>query len=420
MREITLQEVLDAREARAERQRRLLAQWGQPLLSCTLNIAGPVKRSALGDFLFRETLQALEGALGDRLLHRETLAAETGPEALLVCALPAEAVKALGESLEDSGPAGRLLDLDVIGPEGEKRSRRSPRPCLVCGGPAGPCARSRAHGLTAVQRETERRLRTFAAGRLGELAVEALEAEVALTPKPGLVDRRNSGAHRDMDLPLFRRSAESLEPYFRRAAALGMEAAACMPELQRAGRAAEETMLAATAGVNTHKGAVYAFGLVLAGLGSVLVRGGDVFETAAALAQAGQPPEAGTHGGRAARLYGAGGARGEALAGFPHARRAWEALGAGGPYAALLTLLAEVEDTNLLHRGGPAGLAFVREEARSILAGPQAAWNSRLEELDGACIARNLSPGGSADLLALALLLGRTEEVWREGAIKFA
>lgn len=55
-----------------------------------------------------------------------------------------------------------------------------------------------------------------------------------------------------------------------------------------------------------------------------------------------------------------------------------------------------------------------------ILAGPQAAWNSRLEELDGACIARNLSPGGSADLLALALLLGRTEEVWREGAIKFA
>ena len=53
MREITLQEVLDAREARAERQRRLLAQWGQPLLSCTLNIAGPVKRSALGDFLFR-------------------------------------------------------------------------------------------------------------------------------------------------------------------------------------------------------------------------------------------------------------------------------------------------------------------------------------------------------------------------------
>ena len=75
MREITLQEVLDAREARAERQRRLLAQWGQPLLSCTLNIAGPVKRSALGDFLFRETLRALEGALGDRLLHREALAA---------------------------------------------------------------------------------------------------------------------------------------------------------------------------------------------------------------------------------------------------------------------------------------------------------------------------------------------------------
>lgn len=414
MGEVTLQEVLDAREARAERQRRLLARWGKPLLSCTMNIAGPVKRSALGDFLFRETLGTLREALGDRLLREEDTEAETGLEALLVCAMPAEEVKALGEALEDAGEAGRLLDLDVIGPEGEKRSRRSLRPCLVCGGPAGPCARSRAHGLEAVRRETERRLRGFAAGRLAALAVEALLAEVELTPKPGLVDRRNSGAHRDMDLPLFFRSARSLEPYFCRAVELGMDRADCMAALQQAGREAEEAMLAATGGINTHRGAVYAFGLLLAGLGSVLVRGGDVFAGAAALAGAGRAPEGETHGGRAARLYGAGGARGEALAGFPHARRAWTALrGEGGAYGALLTLLAEVEDTNLLYRGGRLGLRFVQEAAREILTEPAGTWGARLEALDDACIARGLSPGGSADLLALALLLGRTEDVWR-------
>ena len=430
MGEVTLQEVLDAREARAERQRRLLARWREPLLSCTMNIAGPVKRSALGDFLFRETLGTLREALGDRLLCEEDTEAETGLEALLVCAMPAEEVKVLGEALEDAGEAGRLLDLDVIGPEGEKHSRRSPRPCLVCGGPAGPCARSRAHGLETVQQETERRLRMFAAERLAALAVEALLTEVELTPKPGLVDRRNSGAHRDMDLPLFFRSARSLEPYFRRAVELGMDRADCMGELQQMGRAAEETMLAATGGVNTHKGAVYAFGLLLAALGGVLVRGGDVFAGAAALAGAGQPPagqppvgrapaghapEGETHGGRAARLYGAGGARGEALAGFPHARRAWAVLtGEGGAYGALLMLLAEVEDTNLLYRGGRPGLRFVQEAAREILAEPAGMWSARLEALDDACIARGLSPGGSADLLALALLLRRTEDVWRQ------
>ena len=166
-------------------------------------------------------------------------------------------------------------------------------------------------------------------------------------------------------------------------------------------------MLEATGGVNTHKGAVYAFGLVLAAAGSRLVRGGDLFEAAAALAAAGGPPRGDTHGGLARVRYGAGGARGEALAGFPHARRAWEALSRQGAYAALLTLLAEVEDTNLLHRGGAEGLAFVREQAAEILVGPEADYAARLEELDGACIARGLSPGGSADLLALALFLRR-------------
>lgn len=413
MREITLQEVLDARENRASSQKRLLAQYGKPLLGLTMNIAGPIKRSALGDLLFRETLGELWERVGGAIVHEERLDAATGLEAILVCGLPAEEVKALAVELETARPAGRLLDLDVIGIDGEKLSRGTPRTCLVCGGPAGPCARSRAHGLSAVREATERLLRDFAAVRLGELAVAALIAEVELTPKPGLVDLRNSGAHRDMDLPLFRRSARSLEPYFRQAVSLGMERMDCMPSLQAAGLAAEKTMFAATAGVNTHKGAVYGFGLLLAAMGSRLVRGGDVFETAAALARAGIPPDPGTHGGEALRRYGASGARGEALAGFPHVRRALTVLRdpGGSPLRALLTLLAEVEDTNLLHRGGPEGLRFVQAAAADILAGSPEEDVSRLEALDSACTARNLSPGGSADLLAAALLLERAGDL---------
>ena len=407
MREITLQEVLDARENRASSQKRLLAQYGKPLLGLTMNIAGPIKRSALGDLLFRETLGELWERVGGAIVHEERLDAATGLEAILVCGLPAEEVKALAVELETARPAGRLLDLDVIGIDGEKLSRGTPRACLVCGGPAGPCARSRAHGLSAVREATESLLRDFAVSRLGELAVEALIFEVDLTPKPGLVDRRNSGAHRDMDRAMFHRSARALESYFRQAVLLGMERSDCMPALQAAGLAAEETMLAATGGVNTHKGAVYGFGLLLAAMGSRLVRGGDVFETAAALARAGLPPAEDTHGGRARRRYGAVGARGEALAGFPHVRRAQESMHAHGVSGALLTLLAEVEDTNLLHRGGREGLRFVQEEAQKILAAHKTAWPALLEELDDECVARNLSPGGSADLLAMALLIER-------------
>ena len=407
MREITLQEVLDARENRASSQKRLLAQYGKPLLGLTMNIAGPIKRSALGDFLFQQTLWELWDRIGGDILCQERLDAATGLEAILVCGLPAEEVKALAVELETARPAGRLLDLDVIGIDGEKLSRGTPRRCLVCGGPAGPCARSRAHGLATVREATESLLRDFAVSRLGELAVEALIFEVDLTPKPGLVDRRNSGAHRDMDRAMFHRSARALESYFRQAVLLGMERSDCMPALQAAGLAAEETMLAATGGVNTHKGAVYGFGLLLAAMGSRLVRGGDVFETAATLARAGLPPAEDTHGGRARRRYGAVGARGEALAGFPHVRRAQESMHAHGVNGALLTLLAEVEDTNLLHRGGREGLRFVQEEAQKILAAHETAWPALLERLDDECVARNLSPGGSADLLAMALLIER-------------
>ena len=417
MGEITLQEVLCARDLRAASQRRLLAAYGLPLLGFTMNIAGPVKRSRLGDFAFWEGLEALRRQLGGRVLHQEVTDRKTGLEALLVCSLPAEELKALAMDLESGSPAGRLCDMDVIAPDGGKLSRPAPRTCLVCGGPAAPCARSRAHGLPAVQEAAQALLEDFAAQRLAELAVQALLEEVDQTPKPGLVDRNNRGSHRDMDRDLFHRSARSLLPYFRRAVTLGLERADCMGPLQAAGLAAERVMLAKTGGVNTHRGAVYAFGLILAAMGSRLARGGDVFAGAAALAESGLPPAAGSHGQRARQRYGASGARGEALAGFPHARHAWAALARpGGRDAALLTLLAEVEDTNLLHRGGPEGLALVQSRARSILAASPPAYGEGLLELDRACIARNLSPGGSADLLALALFLGRTEAVWLDGA----
>lgn len=416
MREITLQEVLDAREARAAAQRRLLGRHRLPLLCLTMNIAGPVKRWGTVDLAFRAAEEELDRCLSGRVKEKILTDAATGLECIWACDLPAPELKDLAMALETHRPAGRLYDLDVIDTGGNKLSRAVPRTCLVCGGPAAPCARSRAHGLDAILAATHALLDDFAADHLAETAVRALMDEVDVTPKPGLVDRRNNGAHRDMDLPMFHRSAQALGPYFREAVALGLASDDCMPALQRAGLRAEEAMLSATGGVNTHKGAVYAFGLLLAALGGVLARGGDsIFTRAAALAAAGAPAPAMTHGAQAKARYAAGGARAEAMAGFPHGQTAWSVLHqhSGDPLPALLTLLSQVEDTNLLYRGGREGLSFVQKEAAAILAGPPEDYVPHLEALDDACIARNLSPGGCADLLALGLLLYRTELIWR-------
>lgn len=414
MREITLQEVLDAREARAAAQRQLLDRYRHPLLCLTMNIAGPLKRWGTVDLVFRAAETELDRRLQGRVLKKCKTDAATGLEGIWACDIPAPELKELAIELETRNSVSRLYDLDVIGTDGIKLSRPTPRTCLVCGGPATPCARSRAHGLDAILAATHALLNDFAADYLAETAVQALIDEVELTPKPGLVDQHNNGAHRDMDLLLFHRSAKALAPYFREAVSLGLTSDDCMPALQQAGLRAEQAMLVATDGINTHKGAIYALGLVLAALGGVLARDGDVFARAAALAAAGLPASDTTHGAQAKAKYHAGGARAEALSGFPHGRMAWAVLRehSGNPFPALLTLLSQVVDTNLLYRGGPEGLSFVQREAAAILAGPPDQYVPRLEELDNACIARNLSPGGSADLLALGLLLYRTESIW--------
>lgn len=406
--EITLEQVLLARDRRVQRQQALHRQYGGTLLSFTMNIAGPVKDTPLVRLAFRAGLAALDRDLGAPV-HRESVAAPTGPEALLVYHRPAGAVKDLCLRLEEKAPVGRLYDLDVLSPGGEKLSRPQSRRCLICGGPVTVCSRSRAHGLAAIQAKTEDILRSFAAGHLAQLARQALEDEVCLTPKPGLVDRRNTGAHDDMDLPLFRRSAAALEPYFCRFVSLGM-AGASPAELQALGREAEHAMLTATGGVNTHKGALYSFALLLSALGRSLTEGGDPFHTAAAIADA-LPPASGTHG-SAVRAQ-CGGVRQEAISGFPTARHMRELLSRSGALAALTWSMSRLDDSTLVYRGGPEGLRYVQQAASALLALPENALAPALEALDNDLIARHLSPGGSADLLSLALFLdAAAPETW--------
>lgn len=261
---------------------------------------------------------------------------------------------------------------------------------------------------------------------LGRAAVRALYEELALHPKPGLVSPIDSGAHSDMDVQTFLRSLFALRTYFRDIAAAGA-AGAGFGALNALGRTAETRMLAATGGVNTHRGAVFALGLLAAAAGRLRAEGrapiGDrlgrsvVAHWGPAIAAA-APPAAvapASNGERVARRYGAGGARAEALAGFPSVfelalpalRTTYAATGClrRARAQALFATMAQLADTNLLHRGGPRGLAFVQAGARRWLArggAHRAGWEHEALALHRDCVAQRLSPGGSADVLAAA------------------
>lgn len=257
---------------------------------------------------------------------------------------------------------------------------------------------------------------------IADLAVRALHAEAELTPKPGLVDQRGGGAHTDMTVDTLRVSAEALRGSFEecaRAARRSNVDHTLRAELGAIGRDGEAHMLAATAGVNTHRGALWALGLLSAG--AARARGvADIVSVAAQLASladlAYTAPA--SHGSVVRQRYGVAGAAGEARSGFPHARlhalpalRAARLAGADENTArleALLALIATVDDTCLLHRGGLAGLTAVQHAARITLAASAlrtADGRKHYTRLDHLCHARRLSPGGSADLLSVTLFL---------------
>ncbi|WP_035346443.1 MULTISPECIES: triphosphoribosyl-dephospho-CoA synthase CitG, partial [Dickeya] len=259
--------------------------------------------------------------------------------------------------------------------------------------------------------------------------VAALTHEVQLTPKPGLVDGANSGSHRDMDMGTFEASIAALSPWFARFTAAGWQhrhlpLAQLLARVRPVGLAAEQAMHAATGGVNTHKGGIFAFGLVcsaagwLAGRGERLSRASLCASVAQMSAGLVETELAGgalavTAGERLYRELGLTGARGEAASGFATVRRyslpaylAARARGVAEREALLHTLvvlMAHNRDTNVVSRGGLAGLSLVQRLAREQLsAGVTVAG---LEAMDRILIAQNLSPGGSADLLALTWLL---------------
>ncbi|MCL2617057.1 MAG: citrate lyase holo-[acyl-carrier protein] synthase, partial [Defluviitaleaceae bacterium] len=267
---VTVYDMMDARDRRVKLQHETLAKHNCPIVSYTLNIAGNIKRFAHADRCFYEGKLEVE-----ELLHRESYTilesalteAKTGIECIWAVDADALRLKHILSAIEESHPLGRLFDIDVISGNGTKVSRHElglpERACLVCGSIGKACARSRAHPFSEVIERTHSVINGYFSKKdvqlISKNAVRALLYELAATPKPGLVDRNNSGAHKDMHFLTFIDSTVAISNYFSDMAEAGMrhkglEPSELLLKLRKRGITAEYEMFKATRGVNTHKG----------------------------------------------------------------------------------------------------------------------------------------------------------------------
>ncbi|MGN0403697.1 MAG: triphosphoribosyl-dephospho-CoA synthase CitG [Bariatricus sp.] len=270
---------------------------------------------------------------------------------------------------------------------------------------------------------------------------EALLGEVFTTPKPGLVDLRDSGAHVDMDWTTFVKSAQAITPYLVEMAKAGYYHKGSLENLflniRKIGINAELAMFQATNGVNTHKGAIFTLGILGAAAGycyrwNKAFTVSEILETARGMTERVLEKEFEnmnhreplTHGEKLYRRYGEKGIRGEAQKGFPiigeiayPAMKECRSRGLNWNLTnmnVLLYTMTKLQDTNVLSRGTYEELTWVKKTAKSILRmGGAGTINGyfTVQCMNGECIRKNISPGGAADILAATLFLCRLEEL---------
>lgn len=249
---------------------------------------------------------------------------------------------------------------------------------------------------------------------IAHLATQALQAELDTTPKPGLVDKDNNGAHRDMDYALMQRSIDTLHPYFVKLALLGSaDALPSHTAIRDAGIEAEKAMLSATNGVNTHKGALFSMGLAV--VAAAHEKDTDSLQTTIKALAASFPDTNGTHGSKAKQLSKGTTAIKGAL---DNAREGYEMLfaewlpfyierrkerDAYTLHKTLLRIMCDLDDTNVIYRTDLATAEEVKQEARALL---DSFSKAALKDMDRHYTTRNISPGGAADMLSLTIFIG--------------
>lgn len=449
--DVSMAKILDARENRVQIQQEMLQKSPSCLLSFTLNIPGSVKVFPYTKWTYEVGISIISkgiSLLNGVIIEQKEVKKDTGWEAFFALNLHPEDMKSYLLEQEEQHPLGRLFDFDILRADGSKLSRQElgflERTCLLCGNPAFLCGRSRTHSAQELLAKEIEIMENFFVFRLsnhiGLLMQKALFYEVNTSLKPGLVDRLHNGSHKDMRLSTFINSAYSLTDYFCQCVKEGLscdcskkELPLLFQKLRGIGKQAEKNMLFATQGINTHKGIVFSGGILCAAVGYYISTSIKDISSENLLSSLSEicrcmlpellndylvltPDTAKTNGEKLYQEYKITGIRGEAKEGFPHLFNVGFPLfqavlkkGFSLWQAGLITLLhyiAYTEDTNLIIRSDYQLACKIQKDLQQFLA--HATYEEQLSilpKLDAFFISRNISPGGSADMLALTYFL---------------
>ncbi len=457
-----LQRVLDAREKRAQ-QRQNWADRKRLSLSLSFNIPGYPKSDNTITSAFTEVKKDLvryitSCRLSFNLKESKTTCDYAGDFFILPLSEKAEnpkEIKALFENFEANHPLSRLIDVDIFSSEGLPISSNKAKKCLICSKPAIVCMREQNHSLEELREEINNRMVSFLKERRKELirqeitlyATKALMYEVSVTPKPGLVDRYSQGCHTDMDFFTFISSSSALSYYWREIVDLaavwdGKEKEKTLRGLRTTGIKMEESMLSATEGVNTQKGAIFLLGFTAFACAYRIINNQEpsdenissvisYLNANAVEKELINNTSGGSHGEKVFNKYGkelAGGIRLEVEGGLPtifnislpvlkelakteeNTEQWWNTT----LKEVLLHLMAKNNDTNILFRSNADILAETKQLAHICIEKESLERIKQFEILNDFCEQHNISPGGSADLLAVTCFIYWVQKKYKE------
>ncbi len=450
---ITLDDVLQAKESKALTQLQLLEQHKATVLGIAINMPGNIKCTPpiikLLEFAATSIRKLLQ-ANNIPVLEERRCFLTAGPYIAMSVQGEPQTIKRYAVVLENSADYCRLLDIDVYDTNGLQISRNTielpPRKCLICKQPAVLCVRNRTHEFHDTQAMAQKLLTRFVAhstrppeiaNNIATQAVTAMLLEAICSPAPGLVDRFNSGSHRDMDIFTFMKSSAALHATMYACAQAGYEHHAelveLLPALRLIGLQGESDMFQATDNVNTQKGLIFLLGILAAATGyahqkSSAPSADSIITTAQGICQGitkelealstRLPNRPLTAGEDFYLKYGVTGIRGEIESGLPAIKYAGlptlqQSLEQGlhindALINTLIAIMAHTQDTTILHRSDPETLQQVQKDALHII--DQGGMHTTvgreaIQQLDRTYIEKNISPGGSADLLAATYFL---------------
>lgn len=419
----------------------------------TTNIPFITKKNQREKIIFQEAKRVLFLNLlieNIEIVKFENIANEAGLGMIISIDTNSSRLKRLCIQIEKNHVVGRLFDLDVFDFEGKLLSRKifnhANRRCFICDNEAKICRKKNNHSKKQIEEYIERKMDQYNkfkkeskdkfALRIQKLITYSMLKELQTTPKPGLVDKANNGSHDDMDYSLFVDSINAIKPYFYKFTVLGMKESIkdkeMLNEIRNIGLKAEKVMFESTSGINTHKGSIFSFGLLATALGRIYVCPFRYFNkklleklslivsewTDGIVKRELENNKISdlSNGELVYQKYKVGGARQEAENGYKSvlenslpAYRSFinkELDENNASIQALLTLISKIDDSNILSRSNLNMLITIKNKAQDILnvGGiiTKGGWQKYIEFIDYV-ENNNLSPGGSADLLAVTI-----------------